>query len=379
MWVMYGVIPEEDNWVRRNGLQGAPLGYRYTTALHWTLTQFTPASMEVNPRNVVERTWACVVLVFALVTFSSFVSSITQIMTTLRNMSGEESRQFWLLRRFLKQRNVGKDLSMRVIKYLEYAYAAQKNRVDEGSVKILGLLSGPLRQDLQYELFAPRLTGCGGHPFLSWVNNEYKTVIQKLCNKAMKHHSLATGDCVFHADDQATEMYVLILGKVNLTNADGSELEPAVHPGDWVSEACLWTTWIHCGDLRTLSESTMVSINASLFGEVMCMHLESWLMAVKYAKQFLELLNQFDALELTDVVRCDEFYMEVLNRIDGGCAESPQQGSFWSGMFAEALQVGGKFLGERPSIPAGTKLAQAMTGRTSEKSAPIPSTAGAAV
>ena len=31
------------------------LWYKYSTALHWSLTQFTPASMEVMPQNEYER------------------------------------------------------------------------------------------------------------------------------------------------------------------------------------------------------------------------------------------------------------------------------------------------------------------------------------
>ena len=31
---------------------------RYTTAMHWSLTQFTPASMGVQPQNTIERSFA---------------------------------------------------------------------------------------------------------------------------------------------------------------------------------------------------------------------------------------------------------------------------------------------------------------------------------
>eukprot|EP00438_Fugacium_kawagutii_P014074 Skav204181 [mRNA] locus=scaffold903:671647:679349:- [translate_table: standard] len=73
--------------------------YQYTTSLHWSLTQFTPASMEVSARNVPERMLSIAVLFFALITFSSFVGSITTSMTALRSMKADTKKQFWMLRR----------------------------------------------------------------------------------------------------------------------------------------------------------------------------------------------------------------------------------------------------------------------------------------
>eukprot|EP00438_Fugacium_kawagutii_P026712 Skav219970 [mRNA] locus=scaffold2879:389420:443892:+ [translate_table: standard] len=71
--------------------------YRYATALHWSLTQFTPATVDVHPQNLVERTFAILVLIFGLVLFSSFVSSITASMTQLRNMQDSlRTSKTWL-------------------------------------------------------------------------------------------------------------------------------------------------------------------------------------------------------------------------------------------------------------------------------------------
>merc|ERR1712048_619307 len=63
--------------------------YAYTTSLHWSITQFTPASMEVTPQNEGERVYATVVIVGALVAFSSFVSSITAAMTHIRKLNAQ--------------------------------------------------------------------------------------------------------------------------------------------------------------------------------------------------------------------------------------------------------------------------------------------------
>ena len=97
------------SWVGEHDMTSKDISWQYTTSLHWTLTQFTPASMEVFPANVAERSMAVVVLIFSLVAFSSFLASISASMTALRNMNQETTKQFWILRRFLKQEKASAD------------------------------------------------------------------------------------------------------------------------------------------------------------------------------------------------------------------------------------------------------------------------------
>lgn len=43
------------NWISVAGIMDESLPYRYLTALHWSLTQFTPAGMDISARNELER------------------------------------------------------------------------------------------------------------------------------------------------------------------------------------------------------------------------------------------------------------------------------------------------------------------------------------
>lgn len=97
------------------------------------------------------------VLIAGLVLFSSFISSITGSMSQLRNMKAEKSKQFWLLRHYLKQQRVPRDLCFRVpwphgerrgdevLRYVEYATNNVNERVPEGRITILSCLTDQLR------------------------------------------------------------------------------------------------------------------------------------------------------------------------------------------------------------------------------------------
>lgn len=95
------------------------LRYQYTTSLHWSLTQFTPASMEVVPTNAPERTYTSCVIIFALVIFSSFVSAITGSVTALQQARERSLRNQMLLRRYLSERGVSTALVFRICHYAQ--------------------------------------------------------------------------------------------------------------------------------------------------------------------------------------------------------------------------------------------------------------------
>ena len=53
---------------------------------------------------------------FAMMVFSSFVSSITGAMTQLRVMTGAYDRMISFLRRYLQAHDISRDLSVRIIR-----------------------------------------------------------------------------------------------------------------------------------------------------------------------------------------------------------------------------------------------------------------------
>merc|ERR1719281_1507425 len=118
-WYGLGTSKGKNGWVYIHGFTNADTSFSYLTALHWSLTQFTPAAMEVHPTNVQERLFAVVTLLFALIVFSSYVSSITQAMNQLRSLNKENSKKLSMLRKFLVHHRVSRDLAFRVRRYLE--------------------------------------------------------------------------------------------------------------------------------------------------------------------------------------------------------------------------------------------------------------------
>merc|ERR1711971_733121 len=153
-------------WIEHHKFHNVDWDYQYVTSFHWSITQFTPSSMHVQPQNIIERVFAICVVVFALVGFSYIVGSITGSLTQLRQMQEDTAKQFWSLRRFMKLNNVPSALSLRVQKYLEHAWGRRREGLDMANIKIFQLLSEQLRDELKCVINVPPMAGV--HPLMSY-------------------------------------------------------------------------------------------------------------------------------------------------------------------------------------------------------------------
>ncbi|CAK9028362.1 Potassium voltage-gated channel unc-103 (Ether-a-go-go-related gene potassium channel homolog) (ERG homolog) (Eag-related protein homolog) (Ether-a-go-go-related protein homolog) (Uncoordinated protein 103) [Durusdinium trenchii] len=79
---------------------------QYLTSVHWAVTQFTPAAMDVVPVNPAERMYAIVVIFSGLVMFSSFVSSMTSAMDLINKLNFEQRQKSTALRQYIKENRV---------------------------------------------------------------------------------------------------------------------------------------------------------------------------------------------------------------------------------------------------------------------------------
>lgn len=307
------VDADEPSWLKANNMAQRSLGFQYSTALHWSLTQFTPASMEVFPQNTGERVYSVAVLVMAMVCFSSFVSILTASMMELRKIQNDGSRQFWLLRRYMRDWGVSKRTRLRIQRYCEYAYKRQKQRVQEQDVALLSLLSDPLREEVKYETFAAHLFV---HPLFLHCDDR-----TRIFSSAVSAASLARDDQAFSCGVQARHMIFLSNGALEyLLGAMEEEVRPPVSPisegtssefspqsemvleGTWVAEAVLWTPWIHLGDLFALQESQIVVVDAMKFGEAVQIARPLLVAVSRYAEKFLDTMNRVNKQELTDLL-----------------------------------------------------------------------------
>jgi len=306
-----------DSWVTWQNAEydQAHLGYKYATSLHWSLTQFTPASMDVVARNVYERSYSIVVLLFAMVGFSSIVGSVASSMTVLRQMKNDKQKSFWILRRYLKQQDISKELSLLMTKFLEHQVAKDDMRIQRANVKLLTKISEQLKMELAFEMNQNDLRL---HALYDELATSMKGVALRLCFFAITAQSLAAEDVLFSAGEEAKHAVVLRKDHdICYFKPDYTLIQPPLMKGEWLTECTLWVSWRCRGWCKASVPSDVLVIDASKFGEVMSVHQVTWSFARRYGQDFVDHLNRIPEQDRLDVVREDELQkVSVRNSIN---------------------------------------------------------------
>lgn len=342
--VWYGIGTE--GWVAKQGYTDDDLNVKYITALHWSLTQMTPASMEIHPESLPERVMAVIVVLLGVVMFSSFVSSMTAAVSRMRSLSMETQQQFWKLRRYLKEHEISADLTARINRYLEYKIQKEHTRIKADEVVLLKQLSIPLRMQMETESHVGVIST---HPFFHMYGQEDPQALRHLCYNAISRIWLSKGDDLFAAGTVSSCLYFVVRGplryfrikspavigeatassfgsadclqnlvpnpgaqnscaekwcrlivklleEVNrktprLTSVSNMEVKD-LNAGEWCCEACLWVPWVHKGTLRaTAIACELLTINAQKFQNLTLQHDNVRSSAITYAREFLKWLT----------------------------------------------------------------------------------------
>jgi len=303
-WYGISSSAQGPTWISEMNLTDAEFSYRYFTALHWSLTQFTPASVNIVPHNLVERVYAVIVLLFALIVFSSLISSITSAMSQLKQLSTFFDKDLSVLRRYLRRHNVPVELTIRILRYAEHKVHLQKQEIQEKGVNLIKVLSRPLHMELLRTTLGHILTN---DPFFRCYSDTDTEAMKRVCFEATSSVHLSAGDILFSEATHDDRIMFVQSGELVYTNMTGNakfRRSEATHtldaandtcilqPSSWCCEAALWTDWVHVGMMRATLDSEVLVIDAPTFAQASSKHYKVMDGIIKYAEGFVHKLNE---------------------------------------------------------------------------------------
>jgi hypothetical protein len=315
--------------------------YFYFTALHWSVTQFTPASMEVQPRNSSERIFAVVIVFTALMVFSSFVSGITTSMTSLREFNKHRDEQLQLLRKYIIDKKLSMDLSHRISTFIQQHQFLTRRTPHEQDIEVFALIPAAMRLQLRWEAHSPTLIRV---PFLFQVNDCDWEVFLEICNTCLVEQPWAPARDVFLPAHEAQEMLFLMAGHVDyvadeeqlhkfqaprmLARPSGSASEAP--PDPVFCQASLWIHYRHSGRLSCVSAVEILAMSTEAFRKVVKQNAGIDMLngCCIYARAFFQMLMASDEISWDLPLQFDD-QQEMAQRAFGGVPgcqdrESPQ-------------------------------------------------------
>lgn len=287
--------------------EGVTRAYEYWTSLHWAFTQMTPASMEVMPRCSLERAFSVGIIFVGLVLGSSLIATITSIMTQYRLALEDSAKKFLQLQTFLTQQGLEPRIAM-AIRLQVLARLREKQRLKMADVHHLLLTSRSTRDMLKYHSGIMQL---GRHPFLATLDVFDKAGMQSVISRSASTHQFTKNDLVFEVSSSSDRMIFASNGQFLYSPGNHSpemtsiilagKPEPFLNPGEWCSEAALWTFWTHLGSLEAVMTSEALYLSGPDLQSELVRHPEIRFIVAEYCQAFQAFMSQPGA-QRTDLI-----------------------------------------------------------------------------
>jgi len=254
----------------------------------------------------------------------------------------ETVKEFWLLRRFLRQRSVPSELKFRIINYSEMQAKKEVEMIPEAQVRLLSFLSEQLVSELHFNQLYSRLFV---HPLLHRLEGRSHT-LQELTTSVLSKHVFGPGDRVCSQEEDAKHMFFVTVGTMlYVKKGVETRIEETLTATDWVCEAALWTPWAYQGTTQAIDECELIYIDSDGFGKVIEEQPSLWAFFAQYAMEFVLCLNKVRKEDLVDCHVRAEAKREVsrlINIVAGGQreereADRPNERKNWSQKVSQRL------------------------------------------
>lgn len=239
---------------------------------------------------------------------------LTSTIMQLQGLCAEHAQRSRELADFLARHRISVALATRVKKYVDRSLPHQ---IRESNIEGMRRISTQLLVDLHEEMRVPALSV---HPFFVNLRAKHPHLVRELYQEALEPMLRSTDEMVFCAGEACCQMYFVVSGHVLYTGniketdpqktADGqyavTQIRRTLHGGQWLSEAALWTGWVHRGELRVVADCFLFALSAAGFARVISSHKSAHVFAAGYARKFVETLNRGPQTDLVEAAPVDQ-------------------------------------------------------------------------
>lgn len=247
--------------------------------------------MEVVPQNATERVFNTLVIIMAMVTFSSFVSSITSAMTHIRSINAQKMQQDSKIRQYFCENNVSHQVASRVWRFLKKNKNAARV-VKEEDIPVLKTLPERIRDELRLEVYMPILAA---HPVFHIYFSMDARPLLLIIKQCLEPLTLLSSQEIFPDSTRITKMFFVSHGRAfyHPSQTDHSDYL-IVGCGMWACEAALWSARAQLeGPFVAASGGvSLIMLSTDKFQAVAKQYPDSVKFLAFYARLFVESLNE---------------------------------------------------------------------------------------
>ncbi|KAL4512189.1 hypothetical protein ABPG72_005191 [Tetrahymena utriculariae] len=197
----------EQSWLSFYQLQNTSWQIRYNYSLYFSfITTATIGYGDITPQNTSERS---VVIVYSIVASMCFSYTVNTVGNVFQDYFNKYQKQF-IMRynaiNFMSNRSIGKELQLRVLKYIEYIHDLENDSPDKGFA-VINQISKNLKSQIYNDYYGKILM-----QDKSFSLNFSKESIQKLSLR-IQEKLYGPGEIIFEQEEQDYRLYYLMEGE----------------------------------------------------------------------------------------------------------------------------------------------------------------------
>lgn len=261
---------------------------QYLASLHFITALITTGSADVAPQSSFERAFNVLLLWGGFFAGTIVISIMSGFVLQYIMSVQDQAMQLKQLRRYLNQNRIHPHLQLEVIEqtttHLVHEKIVRTDLVDP----MLKMLPSTLHLKLIFAIHAPPLVR---HPlFELWQAMELDAICE-LCSEAVEMTLHLSNDPVFFAGTEAQKAFIVRQGTLCYMQKPGTsklrqKIEISIKPETWLSEAALWSHWVHVGDLSAETASQVMVVSAEKLWDVVSKYPEVAAETAQYATNF---------------------------------------------------------------------------------------------
>jgi len=214
-WHFMATHSHDTSWL--DSIEHESTFYRYVVSFHWSMAQYTPAPSKYHPTNLSEWLYACVVLLFGIAVFSSFLGKITSTLTLLGSYRAQRSREDRKLRQYLLCNKVTTELSARIGSFMRDRKVGERPRPTYSEVTCFRTLPASLLMEVKWQSYSPTIRA---FPLFEIFTTIQISVLYRLCLDGITELSCSWGDELFHAGSQAERVLFVKHGQLHYSRGN---------------------------------------------------------------------------------------------------------------------------------------------------------------
>jgi len=322
MWYFLGTY--DDGWVFDHGFAGATPSYRYLVSIHWSAAQLQGSTDMTPGSTAAERAYAVITIFLSVVILARFVSRLTNIMIELHEVYSQNNQNS-TIRTYFDKHGVSTDLQMRVRTYVEASQRGRSmQRQDQEESLVLQVLPTAMRRQVIME---SRALYISSNPPLLATQVSSPRCFERLCCDCLQTVWMIPDEQLFSFGELCSSMYFVAEGRMcylkycfalrnfatpgtmklskartkTMEKDTGACIERLCHQGKALSEAVLWTNWVHCGDATAQSHAALLKLNTVDFQAVTSSYTVVDRVMKRHAQLFVKILNKVERMQRSDL------------------------------------------------------------------------------